>query len=61
MRYFDVMLWATVNETVSVRARDEDEAAEIALQIVRSGRISCSSMDWEIEEVNVGDPLDVAE
>lgn len=61
MRYFDVMLWATVNETVSVRARDEDEAAEIALQIVKSGRISCSSMDWEVEEVNIGDPLDVAE
>lgn len=61
MRYFDVVMWATVNETVSVRARDEDEAAEIALQIVRSGRISCSSMDWEVEEVNVGDPLDVAE
>jgi hypothetical protein len=61
MRYFDVVLWATVNETVSVGARDEDEAAEIALQIVRSGRISCSSMDWEVEEVNVGDPLDVAE
>ena len=61
MRYFDVMLWATVNETVSVRARDEDEAAEIALQIVRSGRISCWSMEWEVEEVNVGDPLDVAE
>ena len=61
MRYFDVMLWATVNETVSVRARDEDEAAEIALQIVRSGRISCSSIEWEVEEVNVGDPLDVAE
>ena len=60
MRYFDVVLWATVNETVSVGARDEDEAAEIALQIVRSGRISCSSMDWEVEEVNVGDPLDVA-
>ena len=61
MRYFDVVMWATVNETVSVRARDEDEAAEIALQIVRSGRISCSSMDWEVEEVNIGDPLDVAE
>ena len=61
MRYIDVMLWATVNETVSVRARDEDEAAEIALQIVRSGRISCSSMEWEVEEVNAGDPIDVAE
>lgn len=61
MRYFDVMLRATVNETVSVRARDEDEAAEIALQIVRSGRISCSFMEWEVEEVNIGDPLDVSE
>ena len=61
MRYFDVVMWATVNETVSVRARDEDEAAEIALQIVRSGRISRSSMEWEVEEVNIGDPLDVAE
>jgi hypothetical protein len=61
MRYFDVMLWATVNETVSVQAKDADEAAEIALQIVRSGRISCSSMDWGVEEVNVGDPLDVTE
>ena len=61
MRYFDVVMWATVNETVSVRARDEDEAAEIALQIVRSGRILCSSMEWEVEEVNIGDPLDVAE
>ena len=61
MKYFDVMLWATVNETVSVRARDEDEAAEIALQIVKSGVIACSTMDWEVEEVNLGDPLDVAE
>ena len=61
MRYFDVVLWATVQETVSVGARDEDEAAEIALQIVRGGVIACSTMDWEVEEVNTGDPLDVAE
>jgi uncharacterized protein involved in tolerance to divalent cations len=54
-------MWATINETVSVQAKDADEAAEIALQIVRSGRIACSSMDWEVEEVNIGDPLDVAE
>ena len=61
MRYFDVVLWATVNETVSVGARDEDEAAEIALQIVRGGVIACSTMDWEIDEVNIGSSLDVAE
>lgn len=61
MRYFDVKLWATVEETISVGARDEDEAAEIALQIVRGGHVACSTLDWEVEEVNIGDPLDVAE
>ena len=61
MRYFDVKLYATVEEVVSVGARDEDEAAEIALQIVKSGVIACSTMEWEVEEVNIGDPLDVAE
>ena len=61
MRYFDVKLYATVEEVVSVGARDEDEAAEIALQIVKSGVIACSTMDWEVEEVNIGDPLDVSE
>ena len=61
MRYFDVKLWATVEEVVSVGAKDEDEAAEIALQIVRGGVIACSTMDWEVEEVNIGSSLDVAE
>ena len=31
MRYFDVVMYATVREVVSVGARDEDDAAEIAL------------------------------
>jgi len=49
MKYFDVKLWATVQDTITVGARDEDEAAEIALQIVRGGVIACSTMDWEID------------
>jgi hypothetical protein len=61
VRYFDVVLWATVQDTITVGARDEDEAAEIALQIVRGGVIACSTMDWEIDEVNIGSSLDVAE
>ena len=61
MKYFDVVLWATVQETVSVGARDEDEAAEIALQIVKGGHVACSTLDWEIEDVNIGSSLDVAE
>ena len=61
MRYFDVVLWATVQETVTVAARDEDEAAEIALQIIKGGFVPCNDLYWEVEEVNVGDSLDVAE
>ena len=56
-----MVLWATVQETVSVGARDEDEAAEIALQIVKGGFVPCKDLYWEVEEVNAGDPLDVAE
>ena len=55
------MLWATVQETVSVGARDEDEAAEIALQIVKGGFVPCKDLYWEVEEVNIGSSLDVAE
>ena len=61
MRYFDVKLYATVEETVSVGARDEDEAAEIALQIVKDGHVACSTLDWEIEDVLIGSSLDVTE
>ena len=61
MRYFDVKLYATVEEVVSVGARDEDEAVEVALQIVKNGHVACSTLDWEIEDVLIGDPLDVAE
>ena len=61
MRYFDVKLWATVEETVSVAAKDEDEAVEIALEIVKNGHVACSTLFWEVDDVLIGDPLDVAE
>lgn len=61
MKTFDVVLYATIREVVSVGARDEDDAAEIALQIVKAGYTVHSELDWDVEEVNIGDPLDVAE
>ena len=61
MRYFDVKLYATVEEVVSVGARDEDEAVEVALQIVKGGHVACSTLDWEIEDVLIGSSLDVTE
>jgi len=61
MRAFDVVLFTCIQEVVTVEARDEDDAAEIALQIVKAGYTVHSELDWDVEEVNVGDPLDVAE
>lgn len=61
MRTFDVVLFTCIQEIVSVQARDEDDAAEIALQIVRAGYTVHSELDWDVEEVNIGDPADVTE
>jgi hypothetical protein len=61
MRYFDVKLWATVEETVSVAARNEDEAVEVALEIVKNGHVACSTLFWEVDDVLIGSALDVAE
>jgi hypothetical protein len=61
MRAFDIVLYATIREVVSVGAKDEIDAADIALQIVRAGYTKHDQLDWDVEEVNIGDPLDVAE
>jgi hypothetical protein len=61
MRTYDVVLFASIQEIVTVEARDEDDAAEIALQIVKAGYTPHGQLDWDVEEVNIGDPLDVAE
>lgn len=61
MRTYDVVLFASIQEIVTVEARDEDDAAEIALQIVKAGYTPHGQLDWDVEEVNAGDPLDVAE
>ena len=61
MKTFDVVLFTSIQEIVTVEARDEDDAAEIALQIVKAGYTKHDQLDWDVEEVNIGDPLDVAE
>jgi hypothetical protein len=61
MRTYDVVLFASIQEIVTVEARDEDDAAEIALQIVKAGYTPHGQLDWDVEEVNIGDPADVAE
>jgi hypothetical protein len=61
MKTFDVVLFTSIQEVVTVEARDEDDAAEIALHIVRAGYTKHDQLDWDVEEVNIGDPADVAE
>jgi hypothetical protein len=61
MRTYDVVLFTCIQEVVTVEARDEDDAAEIALQIVKAGYTVHSELDWDVEEVNLGDPADVTE
>jgi len=61
MRTYDVVLFTCIQEIVSVQARDEDDAAEIALHIIRAGYTKHDQLEWDVEEVNIGDPLDVAE
>ena len=61
MKTFDVVLFASIQEIVTVEARDEDAAADIALHIVRAGYTKHDQLDWDVEEVNIGDPANVAE
>jgi len=61
MKTYDVVLFTSIQEIVTVQARDEDDAAEIALHIVRAGYTKHDQLEWDVDEVNVGDPLDVAE
>lgn len=61
MQYFDIVLTTTIREVVSVGARDEGEAIDAAVRIAKEGYTPHGDLDWDVEEVNIGDPLDVAE
>lgn len=52
MTFYEVTLVATVRETVTVLARDVDEAAELALDLA-----SASSRAWDIEDICKGEAL----
>ena len=56
MKTFDVVLVATVKEVMTIEARDEDAAADIALQIAQSMLkiVLCEPMASAISEINSG-------
>jgi hypothetical protein len=61
MQYFDIVLTTTIREVVSVGARDEGEAIDAALAIVKAGHTANSELDWDVDELYVGDPLDLSD
>ena len=54
MTFYQVTLIATVRETVTVLARDVDEAAELALDLVPE-----RSRAWDIEDICRGEALEL--
>ena len=54
MTFYQVTLIATVRETVTVLARDVDEAADLALDLVPE-----RSRAWDIEDICRGEAFSV--
>ena len=54
MTFYEVTLVATVRETVTVLARDVDEAADLALDLVPE-----RSRAWDIEDICRGEALEL--
>ena len=54
MTFYQVTLIATVRETVTVLARDADEAADLALDLVPE-----RSREWDIEDICIGEAFEL--
>lgn len=54
MTFYEVTLIATVRETVTVLARDVDEAADLALDLVPE-----RSRAWDVEDICIGEALNM--
>ncbi len=61
MNFYDIVLTTTIREVVSVGARDEGEAIDAALAIVKAGYTAHGQLDWDVDELYVGDPLDLSD
>jgi uncharacterized protein YbcV (DUF1398 family) len=61
VNFYDIVLTTTIREVVSVGARDEGEAIDAALAIVKAGNTTYDQLDWDVDELYVGDPLDLSD
>jgi len=58
MKYYEITLHATIRESVTVAARDEDDAAEAALAITRAGYTPHGQLDWDVSDICTGTRAD---
>ena len=61
MQLYEITFQATVTERVTVAARDEDDAHDVAERIVRAGYTPHSELDWEAIEWATGSEHDLPE
>jgi len=59
MPVYEVTFVAQVLKRVTVAARDEDDAFEIADEIVRGETVDSRDLDWEGIEVGIGSEDDL--
>ena len=59
MGIYEVTLTAQVTERITVRARDEDDACELAEKIIRSETLDCKDLDWEWVDAVFGSEHDL--
>lgn len=61
MQIYEVTFSATVTERVTVAARDEDDAHDVAERIVRAGYTPHGELEWEAIEWTIGSEHDLPE
>jgi hypothetical protein len=61
MQLYEITFQATVTERVTVAARDEDDAHDVAERIVRAGYTPHGELEWEAIEWTIGSEHDLPE
>ena len=61
MNIYEVTFSARITERVTVAARDEDDAHDVAERIVRDGYTPHGDLEWEAIEWTIGSEHDLPE
>ena len=59
MAIYEVTLTAQVTERITVRARDEEDAFELAEKLIQSDTVRCKDLEWDWADVVIGSEHDL--